>query len=115
TRELARQELTMQVVQRYYEVLRTEMALELAERALTRSQAQLESTVVRHEQGMVSDVDLLAAESQVATAELELNRARANLVSARMSFNRLLGRDLEAPFELVDELDDEQAIPVALE
>lgn len=114
-RELARQDLIMQVSQAYYEVLRTEMALELAERALAQSRAQLESTKVYHEQGMLSDVDLLAAESQAATAELDRNRAQANQITARMNLNRLLGRDLEAPFELIDQLRDVQPVPVDLE
>lgn len=115
TRELARQDLIMQVTQAYFEVVRTGMALELAERALAQSRAQLETTKARHEQGMLSDVDLLAGESQVATNELELNRARANHLSARMSFNRILGQELEAPFTLVDELHDVQPVDIELE
>ncbi len=114
-RALARQDLVMQVTQAYYEVVRTEMALELAERALAQSEAQLASTRVRHEQGMLSDVDLLAAESQVAIAELDLNRSRATHTSARMALNRVLGRNLESSFELVDALGDVQTAQIDLE
>lgn len=101
--ELAQLDLAMQVEQAYYDVLRTDLALDLAKRALEQAQAQLESTQVRHGLGMLSDVDLLAAQSQAATAQLEVNRAQANGATARMRFNRLLGRELAAPFRLVDE------------
>lgn len=110
-RGLARRDLAMQVQQAYYDVLRTQMALDLARRAVEQSQAQLESTRFRHSQGMLSDVDLLAAESQLATAEADLNKAQAGLKGARMQLNRIMGRELEAPFELVDEFAYE---PVAI-
>lgn len=113
-RELARQSLMLRVEEAYYSVLRAQMALDLAERTLQQAQAQLESTRARHEQGMLSLVDLLAAESQVASAELEVNRAQANLATARMNFNRVIGRELEAPFQLVDEMTYEP-VPVDLE
>ncbi|MGE5623663.1 MAG: TolC family protein, partial [Methanocella sp.] len=61
------------------------------------------STRSRHAQGLLSDVDLLAAESQAATSEAELNRAQAGQANARMQLNRLLGRRLDAPFAPVDE------------
>src|SRR5690606_25472894 len=73
------------------------------------------STRVRHGQGMLSDVDLLAAESQVATAELDLNRSRATHISARMAFNRVLGKDLESHFELIDGLEDVRTVRIDLE
>ncbi|MGE5508354.1 MAG: TolC family protein [Chitinophagales bacterium] len=102
-RELARRDLDMQVQQAYYDVLRTQMAEDLAQRALKQAQAQLATTRVRHAQGMLSDVDLLTSESQLATSEADLSRAQANRSNARMQLNRLMGRDLEAPFELTDE------------
>src|SRR5690606_39592418 len=73
-------------------------------RTLAQAQAQLESTRARYEQGMLSAVDLLAAEMQVANAEVELNRARSAAATARMRLNRQLGRPLNAPLELVDQL-----------
>lgn len=102
--ELARQEIVLAVEQGYYDVLRADLALDLAERTLAQSQAQLESTRARHEQGMLSAVDLLAAEMQVANAEVELNRARSAAATARMRLNRQLGRPLNASLELVDQL-----------
>ncbi|NLN15935.1 MAG: TolC family protein [Firmicutes bacterium] len=102
-RQLAELDLALQVEQAYYDVLRTDLSIDLAKRALEQAEAQLESTQVRHGLGMVSDVDLLAAQSQVATAQLEVNRAEASGATARMRFNRLLGRELDAPFRLVDE------------
>lgn len=102
-RGLARRDLSLQVQQAYYDVLRTQMAFNLAQRALKQSQAQLDSTRFRHSQGMLSDVDLLAAESQLATAETDLNKAQASHANARMQMNRIMGRELEVPFELVDE------------
>lgn len=102
-RDLARRDLAMQVEQAYYDALRTQMALDLAQRVLKQSQAQLESTRFRHAQGMLSDVDLLAAESQLATGEADLNKAAANLKIAHMQLNRLLGQDVEAPVEIKDE------------
>jgi len=102
--ELARQEIVLAVEQGYYDVLRADLALDLAQRTLAQSQAQLESTRARYEQGMLSAVDLLAAEMQVANAEVELNRARSAAATARMRLNRQLGRPLNAPLELVDRL-----------
>src|SRR5690606_13566551 len=102
--ELALQDLMLQVEQAYYDVLKADLALDLAERTLAQSRGQLESTRARFEQGMLSHVDVLAAEMQVANAEVELNRARATVATSRMAFNRLLGRDLDAPVTLVDDL-----------
>ncbi len=111
-RELARIDLDMQVEQAFYDVLRANLALDLAKRSLEQSGVQLDSTQARYDQGMVSDVDLLAAQTQVASAEAELNRAEASQISARMAFNRILGRDLQASVELVDEFVYE---PVAID
>ena len=70
-RQLAELDLALQVEQAYYDVLRTDLAIDLAKRALEQAEAQLESTQVRHGLGMVSDVELLAAQSQAATAQLK--------------------------------------------
>jgi len=113
-RQLASQDLVMQVAQAYFAVLQADMALELAQRALEQSQAQLESTRLRRSQGMVSDIDVLAAESQVISAELELNRARASGSTARMRLNRLLGIDLETPLVLADDLRPGASTPLEL-
>lgn len=102
-RELARIDLDMQVESAYYDVLRATSSQDLAGRSLNSARVQLDSTKVRYNHGMVSDVDLLAAETAVASAEAELNRADAALLSAKMRLNRILGRDLAAPLELVDE------------
>ena len=66
--ELVRENLALQVAQVYYDVLRAQMALDLAKRNHARAKANLESTQARYELGMVSDVDRLAAESQLASA-----------------------------------------------
>ncbi|HQD40076.1 MAG: TolC family protein [Firmicutes bacterium] len=112
--ELVRENLALQVAQVYYDVLRAQMALDLAKRNHARAKANLESTQARYELGMVSDVDRLAAESQLASAAVELNQAKASEFSARMRFNRILGRELEAPFDLVDEFAYE-AVEIDLE
>lgn len=104
TYELTLQDIVQKTEEGYYSILRADLALDLAERSLAQAEAQLESTRARYDQGMVSDVDLLAAEMQVADRQIELNRARAEAVTARMRFNRALGRPLDAPLELVDEL-----------
>ena len=100
--------MILQVTQAYFEVLRSEMALELSRSALEQAQAQLETNRLRRAQGLLSDIDVLAAEAQVITAELELNRARANETSARIALNRLLGLGPEASLELAGELRTER-------
>ena len=104
TYELTLQDIVQKTEEGYYDILRSDLALDLAERSLAQAEAQLESTQARYDQGMVSDVDLLAAEMQVADRQIELNRARAAAATARMRFNRALGRPLDAPLELADEL-----------
>lgn len=100
--EKAKNELILHVTTAYQDVLRAEAFVKVAEEALKNAQERLRITKVQIETGVAAKFDLLRAETQVAANQQALITARNALELAKASFNNVLGRDLNAPVQLVE-------------
>lgn len=100
--ELARitQDVTFNVIDAYYNVLKAQKFVILNEQAVEMASNHLKRTNAMLGVGMSTKADVLRNEVQVANAELELTKARQALELAKNNFNNTLGNDLEDPVDI---------------
>ncbi len=99
--ERARNDLILQVINAYQNVARADAFVRVAEEALKNAQERLRITRTQVDTGVASRFDLLRAETQVAQSEQALLNARNQAELARAALNNILGRDLNAPVQVV--------------
>lgn len=81
----------------YYDLLRAEQSIRVAQAALDAYREQLKTNRRLFEGGVGQKIDVLRAESQVADAERELVRRQNERSAARSRLNDLIGRPLDQP------------------
>lgn len=86
----------------YYDLLRTEQSVRVAQAALDAYREQLKTNVRLFEGEVGQKIDVLRAQSQVADAERELVRRQNALSAARSRLNDLVGRPLDEPTVVVE-------------
>jgi outer membrane protein TolC len=106
-----RLDVELEVVMAYYGTVLAERRLEVAGRAVARSQEGLAAISARHQEEEALDVELLGAESKVAADELALLEAGRTAELARHQLDLLLGRQSGAPLTLTTELDRPLDVP----
>lgn len=97
---LTESNLFTQVVAAYMDVLRTEALVALAINNVAVLRTNLEATGDRFQIGDLTITDVAQSRSRLALAEGDLRSAEANLIAARETYIRLVGRapgELEAP------------------
>lgn len=97
-----RNALVLRVKRVYYDVLRSEHRVRVAQSALESAAAQKELAAKLVAQEMGQKIDLRRADTQVAVAQQDLTRAQNDLEIARQTFNDLVGRPLSADVNLDD-------------
>ena len=112
--ETAKRDLILQVRVGYFTILRAEKFLLVAQQQVEQFQAQLDVTKSFFDVGIVPKNDVLQAEVNLANARQSLVKAANDLATARASFNILLRREINTPFEVVDILAYE-AFPLSYE
>jgi outer membrane protein TolC len=112
--EQAKLDLILQVRVGYFTVLRTEKFLAVAEQQVKNFEAQLAVTQAFFDVGIVPKNDVLLAEVNLANARQSLAKAANDLAAAKASFNILLRREVNTPFEVVDIL-VHKAFPLSFE
>ncbi len=100
--EAAKLDLVLQVRVGYFTILRAEKFLAVAEQQVKNFEAQLNVTQAFFDVGIVPKNDVLLAEVNLANAKQQLAKAANDLAAAKASFNILLRREVETPFEVVD-------------
>jgi outer membrane protein len=100
--ETAKRDLVLQVRVGYFNILRAERFLVVAQQQVKQFEAQLEVTKAFFEVGIVPKNDVLQAEVSLANAKQALVRAENDLATAKASFNILLRREIDVPLEVVD-------------
>jgi outer membrane protein len=100
--ETAKQDLVLQVRVGYFTILRAEKFLAVAEQQVKNFEAQLKVTQAFFDVGIVPKNDVLLAEVNLANARQSLVKAANDLAAAKASFNILLRREVNTPFEVVD-------------
>ncbi|MGB9612589.1 MAG: TolC family protein, partial [Candidatus Margulisiibacteriota bacterium] len=108
--EMAREELrktsleiSFNVTQAYFGVLKSEKMKKLAEESLNMAKTHLNQVKVMLSVGTATKGDLLRAEVQVANAEVDLTRAENTLALAKESFRSILNLSSEVEVELQEE------------
>ena len=86
----------------YFNTLRAQHQVDVAQAALNNAERQLQDATNLNAAGVGQRIDVLRAQTQVATAQQNLDSAQNNFAIALTSFNDLVGRPLPAPVRLVD-------------
>lgn len=102
--QAARANLGVQVEAAFYAVLQAQALRDLAAMALARGEEQLVLARRAVAAGMAPARDAAEAQARLAELEAGLASAESQLAQTRLTFNRLLGRPLLAPFTLEGEL-----------
>jgi outer membrane protein len=100
--ETTKLDLVLQTREGYFNILRAEKFLIVAEQQVKQFEAQLAVTKAFFEVGIVPKNDVLQAEVQLANARQGLVNAANDVAIAKASFNTLLRREINAPLEVVD-------------
>lgn len=100
--ELERLDLALNVKEAYFNILRADRAVDVAKSAVESLEAH--NTVAKnfYDVGMIPVNDLLKAEVELANAQHNLIQAQNASRLARVSFNVLLSRSVDEPFEVED-------------
>jgi outer membrane protein len=112
--ETAKLDLVQQVRVGYFTILRAEKFLAVAEQQVKNFEAQLEVTKAFFDVGIVPKNDVLQGEVNLANAKQQLVKAANDVATAKASFNILLTREVNIPFEVVDIL-AYKAFPLSFE
>lgn len=86
----------------YFNTLRAQHQVDVALAALNNAERQLQDAANLNAAGVGQRIDVLRAQTQVATAQQNLDSARNDFAIALTNFNDLVGRPLSAPVRLVD-------------
>jgi outer membrane protein len=100
--ETAKRDIVLQVRVGYFNILRAEKFLNVAQQQVKQFEAQLEVTKAFFEVGIVPKNDVLQAEVNLANARQSLIRAENDVATAKASFNILLRREINTSLEVVD-------------
>jgi len=112
--ETVRRDIVFQVRVGYFNILRAEKFLTVAQQQVKQFEAQLEVTKAFFDVGIVAKNDVLQAEVRLANARQGQVKAENDLATAKASFNILLRREINTPFEVVDIL-EYKAFPMSFE
>lgn len=96
--------LALSIEEAYYNVLRAEQALQLAQSGAERAKKQLEDIQIRFSLGMVAEIDLLQAQLEAEQAEQEINNASRDLELAWQNLNNLIAVEPDTRFKLTSSL-----------
>ena len=100
--ETAKRDVVLQVRVGYFNIIRAEKFVDVGKQAVKQFEAQLEVTKAFFDVGIVPKNDVLQAEVRLANAVQALISAENALATAKASFNTLLIREINTPFEVVD-------------
>ncbi len=114
TVETTKRDIVLSVRVGYFNILRTEKFLAVAEQQVKNFEAQLEVTKAFFDVGISPKNDVLLAEVNLANAKQQQVKAANDLATAKASFNILLRREVNTPFEVVDIL-AYKAFPLSFE
>ncbi len=98
--ENTKQEVTLQIYQQYFAVMKNKQLLKISEENLKRSEEQLKKLEERQKLGAQIMSDVYRQRVQVGTDKLALNKAKNNLNTSKAALNNLIGIDVNTLIEL---------------
>jgi outer membrane protein len=96
-----RNEVVLQVKQAFYDVLRAQELVKVAEEALQNAEVRRRLAQAAVDAGVSPKLDVMRAEAAVAAAQQAVITARNALQLAKSAFNNVLGRRVDEPVELL--------------
>ncbi|MCL6476243.1 MAG: TolC family protein [Firmicutes bacterium] len=96
-----RNEVVLQVKQAFYDVLRAQELVRVAEEALQNAQVRRKLAQAAVDAGVSPKLDVMRADAAVAAAQQAVITARNALQLAKSAFNNVLGRRVDEPVELL--------------
>lgn len=99
----SRDEIFLQVAQLYFQVLKSEKLVTVAEQEVAQLQEHLKIAQDLYQFGLVNYNDVLQAQVALADARQRLISARNQVVQSRSTLNKFLGLPIAAPTKLKDE------------
>ncbi len=103
--KLTKQNTVLIVKERYYNLLKAEALLEVAEETLKSSEESYKRAQVLFEVGKAPKSDVLKAKVQLENDRLSLITAENDLSVARASLNHVLGFDVNKKIKVIEKLD----------
>ena len=100
--ELEKLDLALKVKEAYYNILKTDKAVDVANSAVESLKSHLEVAKNFYEVGMIPVNDLLKVEVEVANAQHNLIQAQNASRISRVYFNILLSNPVDSPVEVED-------------
>ena len=93
-------DLRLNVRQGYYQILQDKAQIEVAQESVTNAQQTLTNAQQKLAAGALARYDVLQYETQLSQAQSDLISAQNSLDVAKESFNALLARPIETPFDV---------------
>ncbi|MEO0293441.1 MAG: TolC family protein [candidate division WOR-3 bacterium] len=103
--------LILEVIRRYYALLRALRILDLRERALEQKQKQLDFSKAQFRLGLVPRADTLKARVSLEGAKLNLQEASGELLIRKIELNEIMGLKLDSSIIIEDVEIKEPEIP----
>jgi outer membrane protein len=103
--ERVRQDITRQVKEAYYSVLKAQRGQQEAEATVERLESHLRVAQGFYDVGLIAKNDLLQSKVELAQAQQDLIKARHDVALAKARLNLLLRENVGAPIEIEDTLD----------
>ena len=100
--ELAELDLALEVKAGYFDILKSDRAVEVSQKAVESLTSHLEVAQSFYKVGMTAVNDVLKAEVELANAQYDLIKAQNGAKIARAAFNNLLARPIDAPLTVED-------------
>ncbi len=99
------QDLILDVVEAYYELVQAEKLLEVAEQSIRALDALRDQTSQFYRQGTVAKVDLLSTEGQLAQAKIQRTQSITEIRRQKAQLAFLLRYPQETPIKVVQDID----------
>lgn len=103
--EMTLNQHALSVEEGYYNVLKAEQSLELAQNNLESAENQYRNIQTKYSLGMVAEIDLLSTELELNRAKNEIQNSQRALSLAQFQFNQLIGNRENKNYQLSDKLD----------
>ena len=103
--ELEKLDLVLKVKEAYFDILKADKALDVANKAVESFKSHLKVASSFYKVGMIPINDLLKAEVELANAQHDLIKTQNASRLTRSAFNTVLARPVNAPVDVEDILD----------
>jgi outer membrane protein TolC len=103
--EVDRQDLILSVFETYYQLIKSQKLLDVANQSIVALEALRNQTMEFFKAGVVPKVDVLATEGQLAQARIQRTQSESDIQRYKAQLNYLLRYPQETPVDVVQDLD----------